>query len=106
LNVAKRLNDWNIWNGPIPYALLVFTNRNGRLNLKRPTIPVLRSSDPVRFIRNYQWAKDHPVASPELTRAMVHHLHLLQQKPDKLSAALEHFELGRRKRPWCWRVRG
>ena len=75
-------------NTRIPFvnALLVFTNRNGRLNLKRPTIPVLRSSDLVRFIRNYQWAKDHPVASPELTRAMVHHLHLLQQNPDKLVA--------------------
>jgi hypothetical protein len=44
---------------------------------------VLRSSELVRFIRNYQWPKNHPVASPELTRSMVHHLHLLQQTPDK-----------------------
>jgi hypothetical protein len=48
---------------------------------------VLRSAELVRFIRNYQWPKTHPVASPELTRAMVHHLHLLQQTPGKSAAA-------------------
>lgn len=80
---------FNEHNARIPFvnALLVFTNRNGRLNIKRPTIPVLRSSELARFIRNYQWPQNHPVASPELSRAMVHHLHLLQQAPDKLAAS-------------------
>jgi len=37
-----------------------------------------------RFIRNYHSPKVHPVASPELTRAIVpHNLHLLQQTADK-----------------------
>jgi hypothetical protein len=46
---------------------------------------VLRSYQLARFIRGYQ-AKDRSMASPDLTRAIVHHLHLLQQKPDKLVA--------------------
>ena len=71
---------------PFVNALLVFTNRNGRLNLKRPTIPVLRSSDLVRFIAGYNATKANSFASSELTRAIVHRLHLLQQKPDKLVA--------------------
>lgn len=64
---------------PFVNALLVFTNRDGRLNIKRPTIPVLRSWQLAGFIRAYRAPNSQSIASPELTRAMVHHLHLLQQ---------------------------
>jgi len=75
-------------NTRIPFvnALLVFTDRNGRLHLNHPTIPVLRSSDLVSFIRAHHTPQAQPLASPELNRAIVHHLHLLQQKPDNLAA--------------------
>jgi hypothetical protein len=71
---------------PYVHALLCFVNSRGRLKLGQPTIPVLRSSELARFIRGYQVSRAPSMASRDLTRAIVHHLHLLQQKPDKLVA--------------------
>jgi hypothetical protein len=71
---------------PFVTALLVFVNGNGRLSLKSPTVPVLRSSELAKFIARYNSARPPAITSPELRRAIVHHLHLLQQTPDKLIA--------------------
>ena len=71
---------------PFVNALLVFISGNGRLNINRPTIPVLRSSEVPEFIARYNATKRPAFATPELMRAIVHHLHLLQQKPDRLLA--------------------
>lgn len=64
-------------------ALLVFVNGNGRFSIKNPTVPVLRSSELAEFIAWYNSARPPSITSPKLRRAIVHHLHLLQQKPDK-----------------------
>ena len=70
---------------PFVNALIVFTSRRGCLNLNQPTVPVLRSFELARFIRNHE-SNDRRTEcfSSELTRSIVHHLHLLQQKPDDL----------------------
>ena len=67
------------WVDPI----LAFTNPAGRLKIKSPTIPVLRSAELPAFISRYRAASSQPIATPELNRAIVHHLHVLQQKPEK-----------------------
>jgi nuclease-like protein len=60
---------------------LVFTKR-GRLNVNQPTVPVLRSYELARFIRNCESNGRRPDCfSSELTRAIVHHLHSLQRHP-------------------------
>ena len=64
-------------------ALLVFVNGNSRFSIKNPTVPVLRSSELAEFIARYNSARPPSITSPKLRRAIVHHLHLLQQKPDK-----------------------
>ena len=64
-------------------ALLVFVNGNGRFSIKNPTVPVLRSSELAEFIARYNSARPPSITSLKLRRAIVHHLHLLQQKPDK-----------------------
>jgi hypothetical protein len=69
---------------PFITALLVFVNKNGRLSIQNPTIPVLRSTELAKFISRYNSAKPLSITSPDLQRAIVHHLHLLQQNPDKL----------------------
>jgi hypothetical protein len=71
---------------PFVIPLLVFVNGKGRLSIKNPTIAVLRSSQLARFIARYNSARPPSITSPELRRAIVHHLHLLQQKPDRLAA--------------------
>jgi Nuclease-related domain len=71
---------------PFVTALLVFVNGNGRFSIKNPTVPVLRSSELAQFIARHNSARPPSITSPELRRAIVHHLHLLQQKPDKLVA--------------------
>ena len=73
------------YHARIPWVdpILAFTNPNGRLNIKSPTIPVLRSSELVAFISHYRATSSRPIATPELNRAIVHHLHLLQRKPEK-----------------------
>jgi hypothetical protein len=68
---------------PFIHALLCFVNPRGRLNLKQPAIPVLRSSELARFIGSCKSPRTPVKVSADLTRAIVHHLHLLQQKPDK-----------------------
>lgn len=69
---------------PFVTALLVFVNGNGRLSIKKPTLHVLRSSQLAKFIARYNSARPRSIASPELRQAIVHHLHLLQQQPDRL----------------------
>jgi len=71
---------------PFVTALLVFVNGNGRFSIKNPTIPVLRSSELAEFIARHNSARPPSITSPKLSRAIVHHLHLLQQTPDKLVA--------------------
>lgn len=71
---------------PFVTALLVFVNGHGRLAIKNPTVPVLRPSELASFIIRHNSARPPSITSPELRRAIVHHLHLLQQKPDKLVA--------------------
>jgi hypothetical protein len=65
---------------PFVNALLVFANSNSRLNIKEPTIPVLRSSDLAPFIAGYNAGQTPSPASLEWIRAIVQHLHLLQQR--------------------------
>ena len=69
---------------PFVTALLVFVNGNGRLSIKNPTVPVLRSSELADFIAWYNSSRAPSITSPELRRDIVHHLHHLQQKPDQL----------------------
>jgi hypothetical protein len=64
--------------------LLVFVGRTCRLCLKNPTIHVLRSSELARFVARHNSAKASSITSPELRRAIVHHLHLLQQSRTSL----------------------
>ncbi len=64
-------------------ALFVFVNGNGRFSIKNPTVLVLRSAELAEFIARYDRARPPSITSPKLRRAIVHHLHLLQQKPDK-----------------------
>ena len=71
---------------PYIYPVLVFVKHRGRLNLKDPTIPVLKSEELVDFIqknaRNAENRKDRaePARIAELQRAIVHRLHELQPK--------------------------
>ena len=75
---------------PFVNAVLVFTKRGSRLNLKQATVPVLREYELAAFIRNCESNGCRTECfSPELTRAVVHHFHLLQQKPDGLSRKSE-----------------
>jgi len=46
----------------------------------------VRSSELAEFIAQYNRVRPPSIASPDLKRAIVHHLHLLQQTPDKLAA--------------------
>ena len=69
---------------PFVTALLVFVNGKGRFSIKNPTIPVLRSSELAEFITRYNSARPPSITSPKLRRAIVHHLHLLQQKPRQI----------------------
>lgn len=71
---------------PFVIPLLVFVNGRGRLSINNATIAVLRSSQLARFIARYNSARPPSITSPELRRAIVHHLHLLQQNPDRLAA--------------------
>jgi hypothetical protein len=71
---------------PYVHAVLCFVNSRSRLKLGKPTIPVLRSYELARFIRGYNASRAVSLTSSDLTRAIVHHLHLLQQQPDKLVA--------------------
>jgi hypothetical protein len=64
---------------PFVVAVLVFVNRRGGLHLNNPAIPVLKSKDVAEFIRSYGSGHSDPGFSPELKRAMVHHLHMLQR---------------------------
>lgn len=70
----------------LPYVtpLLVFVGGKCRLSIRNPAVHVLRSSQLAKFIARCNSAKPPSITSPELRRAIVHHLHLLQQKPDKL----------------------
>jgi hypothetical protein len=69
---------------PFVTALLVFVDGNARFNIKEPTVPVIRGSELARYIADYRPARPRSPGSRELTRAIVHHLQLLQQKPDRL----------------------
>jgi hypothetical protein len=71
---------------PFVTAVLVFVNRKGQLHISDPGVPVLRSSQLAHFIAGYIGVKAPSIASPDLKRSIVHHLHLLQQKPDRLTA--------------------
>jgi hypothetical protein len=89
--VAVRENLATVFAGqrvrlPFVTPLLVFVNGNGRLSVKNPTVPVLRSSQLAKFVARYNSARAPSITSPELRRAIVHHLHLLQQQPDRLAA--------------------
>jgi Nuclease-related domain len=68
---------------PFVTPLVVFVQKNARLSIKVPTIHVLRSAELARFIARYNSARPASITSPDLRRAIVHHLHLLQQMPDK-----------------------
>jgi hypothetical protein len=71
---------------PYIYPVLVFVKHRGRLTLKDPTIPVLKSEELVDFIqKNARDAENRidraePARIAELQRAIVHCLHELQQK--------------------------
>jgi hypothetical protein len=66
---------------PFVNALLVFVNGKGKLKIKEPSIPVLRSHYLARFITTYKAPKSRAPVSPELTQAIVNHLHLLHRNP-------------------------
>ena len=72
----------------LPYVtpVLVFVGDRCRLSIRNPAVHVLRSSELASFIARCNSAKAPSITSPELRRAIVHQLHLLQQKPDKLAA--------------------
>ena len=77
------------YHARIPWVdpILAFTNPSGRLNIKNPTIAVLRSAELVAFISRYRAASSQPIATPELNRAIVHRLHLLQRQPETSAAS-------------------
>lgn len=89
--IAVRENLATVFNDqgsrlPFVNAVLVFVREDSRLSINDPRIPVLRSSELAKFIFEYNHVRTPSIASPELKRAIVHHLHLLQQTPDKLAA--------------------
>lgn len=84
-NLAAVFKDKGV-RIPFVTAVLVFVQKDSRLAIKDPTVPVLRSSELARFIVEYNRVRAPSIASPDLKRAIVHHLHMLQQAPDKLAA--------------------
>jgi hypothetical protein len=89
--IAVRENLAAVFKGqgnrlPFVTAVLVFAREDSRLTIKDPTVPVLRSSELAEFIAQYNRVRAPSITSPDLKRAIVHHLHLLQQTPDKLAA--------------------
>jgi hypothetical protein len=78
----------------MPYiqSVLVFVKYKGSLNLKDPTVPVLKAEDLVDFIetraRDSQYKKDRadPARIAELKRAIVHRLHALQSRIETSAA--------------------
>jgi hypothetical protein len=84
-NLAGVFKDQRV---RLPYivAVLVFLGGRSRLSIKNPTIPVLRAPELSDFIVRYNTAKAPSITSPELRRAIVHHLQVLQQRPNKLVA--------------------
>jgi hypothetical protein len=63
---------------PFVEPLLVFVKHKRALDLNQPTVHVLREDELVGFICNYKPRSRSVRFSPELIRAMVHHLQLLQ----------------------------
>ena len=70
----------------VPYvnALLVFVNKNARLKMFNPTIPVLRLEELVEYIRNF---KTGPTISNKQKHAIVRHLQSLQSEAMPIPAA-------------------
>jgi hypothetical protein len=63
---------------PFVEPLLVFVKHKHRLELNQPTIDVLKPEELVSFICDYERRSRFGHFSPELTRAIVHYLHSLQ----------------------------
>jgi hypothetical protein len=83
----------NLFTSPqnkVPYIipLLVFVNSRIKIKLSTPTVPVLKLAELVPYIRNYSSDNydrfkyqqgPHLSLAPELMRAMIHHLQMLQR---------------------------
>ncbi len=78
---------------PFVEPLLVFVKHKHRLELNQPKIQVLRAEELVNFIVDYERRSRFVRFSPDLIRAIVHHLHSLQNH-SPLPA--ENFEAPRR----------
>jgi hypothetical protein len=86
---------------PFIEPVLVFVKHKAGLDLQEPTIPVLKSEGLADFVRNYPSTNnghDHPSRSrprlslrPELIRAIVHHIHSLQNSKQQKARAVEDF---------------
>jgi hypothetical protein len=59
----------------------VFVEPNGKLNLRQPTVPVLRSDELAEFIRNYRASSQ---IAQDTIRAIVHHMHHLQRQSGEI----------------------
>ena len=76
----------------LPYveAILVFVKHSHRLELNSPTVHVLKAEELVNFICNYEPRSRSVRFSPDLIRAMVHHLQSVQnQKTVRVENAAE-----------------
>jgi hypothetical protein len=66
---------------PFVNAVVVFVEPNGKLNLRQPTVPVLRSDELAEFIRNYRASSQ---IAQDTIRAIVHHMHHLQRQSGEI----------------------
>lgn len=86
---------------PFVEAVLVFVKHKDRLDLHEPTLHVLKAEDLARFVLDYPSIKHgdgHPLRSrrrvslsPELIRAIVHHIHSLQNRKQRVEKTFEDF---------------
>jgi Nuclease-related domain len=86
---------------PFIEAMLVFVKPNAGLDLHEPTIPVLKAEELADFVLNYpatnngheQPSRSRPRLSlrPELVRAIVHHMHSLQNSKQQKVTAADNF---------------
>jgi len=82
---------------PFIEPVLVFVKHKDGLDLHEPTIHVLRAEELADFVLNYpatdnghgHWSRRHFTLRPELIRAIVHHIHSLQNAGKQKANAVQ-----------------
>ncbi|MGE5305668.1 MAG: nuclease-related domain-containing protein [Alphaproteobacteria bacterium] len=86
---------------PFVEPVLAFVKHKERLDLHEPTTHVVKAEDLARFVLDYPSIRNEHgnpprtrrrvSLSPELIRAIVHHIHSLQNRRPKAERNVEHF---------------